>query len=125
MRRQQLVWKIFMAYTPKKGDIVHLEFDPSAGTEMSGAHYALVLSAQDFNKLGLALLCPISQGESSQARSHGFLVSLTGTGTKTNGSVFCHQVRSLDWKARRAKKIEEVPHYIVEECIARIETILS
>ena len=33
-----------MAYLPKRGDIIHLTFDPSSGKEMLGKHYGLVIN---------------------------------------------------------------------------------
>ena len=34
----------YHSYLPKRGDLVHLNFSPSAGHEMADRHYALVLS---------------------------------------------------------------------------------
>ena len=35
-----------MAYLPNRGDIVHLDFDPSSGREMKGPYFGLVLSGK-------------------------------------------------------------------------------
>ncbi|MDP8159561.1 type II toxin-antitoxin system PemK/MazF family toxin [Pasteurella atlantica] len=112
-------------YIPKKGDIIHLQFDPASGSEMKGEHYALVVSSQLFNKQGLAFVCPISQGKVNQARSFGTVVTLMGSGTHTQGSVHCHQLKSLDWKSRQAKFKESVPDFIIDDVLLRIEAILS
>jgi len=46
-------------YTPNKGDIVWLEFDPQLGHEQKGKRPALVLSPLAYNeKVGLALFLP-------------------------------------------------------------------
>lgn len=71
-----------MATKCKRGDIVHLDFDPAAGTEMKDKHYALVVSPDDFHRLGLHIVCPISGGNAGAARDAGYLVSLMGCGTK-------------------------------------------
>ena len=113
-----------MAYVPDRGDIVHLDFDPSSGREMKGPHYGLVLSAKAFNQHGLAMLCPISQGAATAARTHGTVVSLMGSGTDTQGAVHCHQLKSLDWRARNVRHKEAVPQYIVDDVLARLEAIL-
>ncbi|MBR0572665.1 MULTISPECIES: type II toxin-antitoxin system PemK/MazF family toxin [Pasteurellaceae] len=112
-------------YIPKKGDIIHLQFDPASGSEMKGEHYALVVSSQLFNKQGLAFVCPISQGKVNQARSFGTVVTLMGSGTHTQGAVHCHQLKSLDWKSRQAKFKESVPDFIIDDVLLRIEAILS
>jgi mRNA interferase ChpB len=113
-----------MAYTPDRGDIVHLLFDPASGQKMTGPHFGLVLSAKIFNRRGLAMICPISQGGSAVARTYGTVVTLMGSGIDTQGAVHCHQLKSLDWRARKAKFKEAVPAVILDDVAARIEAIL-
>ena len=114
-----------MAYIPERGDIIHLQFDPATGHEMQGNHYALVVSPKAFNAAGLAWVCPISQGAASIARTQGFIVTLMGAGLDTQGAVHCHQLKSLDWKTRKASKKEAAPGYITEEVQARLLAILG
>ena len=114
-----------MAYTPDRGDIVHLQFDPSSGQEMKGLHFGLVVSAKVFNSRGLAMICPISQGEANAARTHGTVVTLMGSGTDTQGTVHCHQLKSLDWRVRKAKFKESVPAVIIDDVVARIDAIMG
>lgn len=114
-----------MAYTPRRGDIVHLEFDPSSGREMKGPHFGLVMSGKLFNHSGLAMICPISQGAATVARSFGTVVTLLGAGTDTQGAIHCHQLKSLDWKVRNVRFKEAVPPFILDDALSRIEAILS
>lgn len=101
---------------PERGDILHLEFDPASGREMQGDHFCLVVSPKAFNRrFQLAMVCPISGGLAAIARDTGFLVSLTGTGLRTTGNVHAHQIKSLDWLARRAKLVERAPASIVAQ----------
>jgi len=113
-----------MPYTPDRGDIVHLQFDPASGQEMKGPHFGLVVSAKVFNHLGLAMICPISQGEAAAARTHGTIVTLMGSGTDTQGAIHCHQLKSLDWRVRKVTFKEGVPAVILDEVAARIEAML-
>ena len=113
-----------MAYTPDRGDIVHLQFDPASGQEMKGPHFGFVVSAKAFNSRGLAMICPISQGEAATARTYGMVVTLMGSGTNTQGAIHCHQLKSLDWRVRKVKFKEGVPAVILDEVAARIEAIL-
>ena len=113
-----------MAYTPNRGDIVHLDFDPASGREMNGPHFGLVLSCKQFNQHGLAMICPISQGAAAAARTYGTIVTLMGTGTDTQGAVHCHQLKSLDWRAQKVRLKESVPQLVVDEVLARVEAIL-
>jgi len=38
--------------------------------------------------------------------------------------VHCHQLKSLDWRARNVRLKEAVPQSIVDEVLARLEAIL-
>jgi len=111
-------------YVPERGDIVHLQFDPSSGQEMKGPHFGLVVSGKRFNALGLAMICPISQGAAASARTYGTVVTLMGSGTDTQGAIHCHQLKSLDWRVRKAKRQELAPAFILDDVMARIEAIL-
>jgi mRNA interferase ChpB len=81
---------------PGRGDILHIQFDPASGRELKGDHYCLVVSAKAFNqRFKLAMVCPVSSGLSPNARDAGFLVSLMGTGSRLQGSVHCHQLKTI------------------------------
>ena len=113
------------AYVPNRGDIVHLQFDPASGQEMQGPHFGLVVSAKEMNARGLAVICPISQGAAGTARTYGTVVTLMGCGTDTQGAVHCHQMKSMDWRIRKAKFKEKVPKDIADEVAARIDAIIN
>lgn len=91
---------------------------------MKGPHFGLVISPKAFNQRGMAVICPISQGEAASARTYGTVVTLMGCGTDTQGAVHCHQVKSLDWVAGKAIRIEAVPEFVMEEVLARLEAII-
>lgn len=112
--------------TPDRGDILHLQFDPASGREMKGEHYCMVVSPRAFNQaFSLAWACPISSGEASRPRSEGFLVTLIGAGTRITGNVHVHQLKALDWSARRAKKVEGVPAHVVSEVLGLLRRVLD
>ena len=46
----------------ERGDIVSVPLDPTIGHEQRGTRPALVLTSKEFNKLGDALVAPITQG---------------------------------------------------------------
>lgn len=110
------------SYKFKQGDIIHLQFDPQAGREMKGKHYALVLSNDTFNKSELALVAPITQG--TYHRDGGFTTTLMGTGTETAGVIVANASKILDLRARKASFKEKCPEYIVDEVHAKFEAIL-
>ena len=85
------------AFVLDAGDIVWLQFDPQAGHEQAGHRPALVLSPAAYNgKAGLMLCCPMT----TQIKGYPFEVRIAGD---TDSAVLADQVKSLDWRARRAK----------------------
>ena len=85
------------AFVPDAGDIVWLQFDPQADHEQAGHRPALVLSPAAYNgKTGLMLCCPMT----TQIKGYPFEVRIAGD---IDSAVRADQVKSLDWRARRAK----------------------
>ena len=110
-----------MAYIPERGDVIWLEFDPQSGHEQVGHRPAIVLSPQAYNgKIGLALVCPIT----SQVKHYGFEVAIP-TGYAISGVVLADQIKSLDWKSRKAKYACTLPANVVEDTIAKARTLLN
>lgn len=107
-----------------RGDIYHVNLNPTAGREQAGSRYVLIVSPREFNRLGTPLVCPITQG-GEFARNKGFAVSLSGVGTNAQGVVLCNHPRVLDLQSRRAAFSEKVPQVIVDEVIARLMTLLE
>ncbi len=111
---------------PERGDILHIQFDPASGREMKGKHFCLVVSPRSFNeRFRLALVCPISGGAAELARNAGFLVSLMGFGLNTDGTVHAHQVKSLDWAARRADFVEKAPEAVLQQVLDCLRAVLE
>ena len=100
------------------------DLDPTRGREQRGKRPVLVLSVADFNRFGLVLVCPITQG-GDFAREHGFAVSLAGCGTRTRGVALCHQARTLDFRDRGAQFIETLPDEFVADVLARVRVLLD
>ena len=108
-------------YVPQRGDVVWLEFNPQAGHEQSGHRPALVLSPRSYNeKVGLALFCPVTNA----IKGYPFEVVLP-KGLKVKGAVLSDQVKSLDWKSRKAKRICTLPQEITNEVLENISLLLS
>lgn len=107
-----------------RGDIVSVPLDPVAGHEQRGTRPALVLTTREFNTLGDVLVAPITQG-GDHARFAGFAVSLSGTGCRTQGVALVNKIRMLDLAARKARKVERVPHEVVEDALGRLSALLE
>jgi mRNA interferase MazF len=98
---------------------VWLEFTPQAGHEQAGRRPALVVSKKDYNrKTGLALFCPVT----SRIKGYPFEVRLSGKAV--SGVILSDQVKSLDWRARKAERIEPAPSEVLEEVMAKIMALL-
>ncbi len=108
------------SYTPARGDIVWLDFDPQAGHEQAGHRPALVLSPSAYNsKVGFAILCPIT----NQAKGYPFEVVIPN-GLAITGVILADQVKSLDWRARRAMFVCALPQLALDEVLAKLAVLL-
>lgn len=106
------------AYVPERGDIVWLSFDPQAGHEQAGHRPALVLSPKAYNaKTGLMLCCPMT----TKIKGYPFEVSMTGA---TPSAALADQVKSLDWRARKARKKDAATKREMEEALAKARALL-
>ena len=107
-------------YVPARGDAIWLTFTPQAGHEQAGRRPALVLSPASYNgKVGLAILCPIT----SQVKGYPFEVA-TPAGSRISGVILADQVRSLDWRVRRAEFICKLPREITVEVLEKLGALL-
>jgi mRNA interferase ChpB len=108
-----------------RGDIVEITLDPAEGVEQKGRRPVLILSPTKWNQLTkIALVAPISQG-AEWARDRGLAVSLAGTGTKTQGVVLWYHLSTKDLGAREPRFIERADKGLVQEVLARAETLLA
>ncbi len=109
------------SYIPDAGDLIWLTFDPQVGREQAGRRPALVLSPRNYNgKSSLALACPIT----SHAKGYPFEVPITTTAGPT-GVILADQVKSVDWKVRRAENIGPCPMETLEEVRAKLGSLLG
>lgn len=107
-------------YIPKKGDFITVTFDPQSGHEQKGRRPALVMSNYLFTKsTGLAVVCPITKTN----RQFPFHVKITDS-PKTTGFIMVEQVKSIDYKSRRIKYIEEAPVNILNEALSLLDAII-
>ncbi len=108
-------------YCPKRGDAVWISLNPQAGHEQAGRRPAVVLSPEAYNrKVGLALLCPVT----SRIKGYPFEVKIP-EGLRAAGVILSDQVKSLDWKARRASLICPLPEDTVREVLQKTGTLLE
>ena len=92
----------------------------SIGREQAKHRPAIVVSPKQFNSLSsLMFVCPIT----SKVKGFNFEVLLPET-MKTKGVVLIHHLRSVDWKTRGVKSIEQAPTSTVEEISAKLKPLV-
>lgn len=108
------------AYVPRRGDFIALTFDPQSGHEQRGRRPALVLSQDLFNKhTGLCIVCPITR----TARDYPFHVSIPKV-RRVTGFVMVEQVKSIDFRARKAKRIGRATAAVLEEVLSILDACI-
>lgn len=109
------------AYVPARGDVVWLQFNPQAGHEQAGHRPAVVISPSSYNRrVGLAVCCPIT----SQVKGYPFEVLLP-QGLGVEGAILSDQLKSLDWRVRKARRIGSVPADVLQETVGKILTLVD
>jgi len=104
-------------FVPRKGEWITLTFDPQSGHEQRGHRPALVISNDLFNKhTGLCIACPVT----SARRGYPFHVAVP-SGEDVTGFVMVEQVKSMDFRARKAKRLGSAPDAVLAEVLSLLD----
>jgi mRNA interferase MazF len=107
-------------YIPDRRDIVWIEFEPQKGREIQKRRPALIISPKDYNqKTQLALCVPIT----SKIKDYPFAVLIEEESIK--GAILCDQVRSFDWKARKAFFVAKCNPIIFTQVIVKLKFLID
>lgn len=107
-------------YVPEKGDFVAVTFDPQSGHEQRGRRPALVVSNTLFNQQArLAIVCPITNTD----RGYPFHVAITDN-PDVRGFVMIEQVKSIDFRARKAKPIGKASDVVLDEVLSILDACI-
>lgn len=110
-----------LAYVPERGDIVWISLNPQAGHKQAGRRPAVVVSPRSYNgKVGLGLFCPIT----SQVKGYPFEVTVPQS-LPVGGVVLADQVKSLDWRARKAEFAGRLPADASDEVLGKLGALLE
>ena len=107
-------------WVPDRQDIIWIACNPQAGSEMRDMHPMLVISPSAFNaRTGLVIGLPMTTAPYNATNPFAIAVGAVGTGVTSaaiaavtpaanrkagkTSYVLCHQPKSFDWRARRAK----------------------
>ena len=107
-------------YVPQKGDFITVTFDPQSGHEQRGRRPALVVSNSLFNRhTGLAIVCPLTNTD----RSFPFHVAVVNDPNIT-GFVMVEQVKSIDFRTRKARRIGRASAGVLKEVLSIIDVCI-
>jgi mRNA interferase MazF len=107
------------AYVPDAGDIVWIDFDPQAGREQAKHRPAVVLSSAAYNRrAGLLLCCPTT----TKIKAYPFEVMLSG---RPASVALADQVKSFDWRARKARKKGQATAGELAEIRAKLHALVG
>lgn len=110
-----------MTYTPDRGDVVWITLNPQAGHEQAGRRPAVVLSPGAYNaRVGLALFCPVT----SKEKGYPFEVRIPA-GLPVSGVILADQLKSLDWRARQAELVAQLPSQTTQEVLQKLLVLLE
>ncbi|WP_144511284.1 type II toxin-antitoxin system PemK/MazF family toxin [Bacillus sp. FJAT-22090] len=115
-----------MSYIPERGDIVTLNFNTQKGSEQAGHRPAIVISPKAYNRAtGLVIVCPIT----NKQKGYAYEVKLPATSPVT-GVILSDQLKSMDIKAisvklKEALSSNEDLQIVIEECLAKIKTLVN
>jgi mRNA interferase MazF len=106
-------------FVPDAGDVVWLEFDPQAGHEQAAHRPAVVLSPASYNgRTGLMVCCPLT----SRIKGYPFEVALA---SQPGSVVLSDQVKSLDWRARRASRKGKVSDVELRQVRGKLRALIG
>jgi mRNA interferase MazF len=108
------------AYIPRQGDIIAITFDPQSGHEQKGRRPAFVVSKELFNRsTGLAIVCPITNTKCD----FPFHVPIPKDRDLT-GYIMVEQVKSVDFRDRRALRIEHGDDELLSEVLSILDACI-
>ena len=101
--------------------MIWISLTPQAGHEQAGRRPAVVLSPSAYNRrVELAILCPIT----SQPKGYPFEVVIP-EGLPVKGVILADQVKSLDWRVRKAEFVCRLPPGVVTETLQKLGALLA
>lgn len=107
-------------YIPNQGDIVAITFDPQSGHEQKGRRPAFVVSKKLFNSsTGMTIVCPITNTD----RGFPFHVPVPES-NKLTGFIMVEQVKSVDFRSRRVKRIENSDEKLLADVLSILDACI-
>lgn len=107
-----------------RGDIIYINFDPSAGSEIQKRRPAVVVSNELLMQTSpFVWVAPISHG-AFDGPDYPLHVQLDRR-TKTTGTVYAEQLKSFDFNQRNWKFVEKIPADLLAEISQKINLVVT
>lgn len=118
-----------LSYTPHRGDLVHVNLSPSAGRELTGPHYALILSSREYNRacglvICVAITSRIRGGPFEVLLPAGCLPAKAGVG-EVSSVILSDALRQLDYRERSMSLIAKCPRELLDEVTSRALSLID
>jgi mRNA-degrading endonuclease toxin of MazEF toxin-antitoxin module len=118
-----------LTYIPDRGDLVHVNLSPSAGRELTGPHYALVLSKKLYNQATGMVICVaitsrIRGGPFEVTLSKGHLPAKAGAGD-VDSVILADALRQLDFRERSTAFVAKCPNAVLDEVTIRSLSLID
>lgn len=108
------------AQLPDRGEIILIDFEPSAGKEIGKRRPAVVMSHKTYNrKVGLVVVCPIT----TKVRGYPFEVDLKAKSIV--GAALADRFHTFDWRARNAQRADRVGETALAEILGKFLALVG
>jgi len=118
-----------LTYTPDRSDLVHVNLSPSAGRELTGPHYALILSQKSYNQATGMVICVaitsrMRSGPFEVLLPKGHLPAKAGAGD-VDSVILADALRQLDYRERSMAFVAKCPRAILDEGTMRSLSLID
>jgi mRNA interferase MazF len=109
-------------YHPDRGDLVELNFFPSAGREIDKRRPAIVLSPRPYNKKGgLCITVPIT----SDTTPGPLWIEMPAGYLPRPSLILCDYLKQLDYRERSVTFLAQLPKELVDRIVSNVFDVLD
>lgn len=109
-------------YYPERGDLIEINFFPSAGREIDKRRPAIVLSDARYNRqTGLCLAVPTS----TDLTPGPFWIAMPDGYLPSPSLILCDYIKSFDWRDRSARFLHKLPDDLVDQIVETAMDIID
>jgi mRNA interferase MazF len=108
------------SYVPDRGDVIYLDFDPQTGRDQAKRRPALFMTGRNSNgAAGMAGVCLLT----SLIKPYPSALRVPVKGRE--GCVLTDQIKSMNWRARRAEFYDRAPEAVLDQTRELLSVLLG